>query len=142
MSGVPVRPAFGLLDTSVVIGLADVADPDELPARPLISTVTLAELSLGPLVARDDTARAARQATLQQAEASFDPLPFDAAAARAFARVAADLRASGRRPAARAFDALIAATALANGLPLYTANARDVTGIGGLEVREVRLAED
>ncbi len=141
MSDDPVRPAFGLLDTSVVIGLADVADPDELPARPLISTVTLAELSLGPLVARDDTARAARQATLQQAEASFDPLPFDAAAARAFARVAADLRASDRRPAARAFDALIAATALANGLPLYTANSRDVTGIGGLEVREVRLEE-
>ena len=123
----------------MVIGLADVTDPDELPARPLISAVTLAELSLGPLVARDDTTRAARQATLQQTEASFDPLPFDAAVARAFARVAADLRASGRRPATRAFDALIATTALANGLPLYTANTRDVTGIDGLEVREVRL---
>ena len=141
MTGGTLRPEVGLLDTSVVIGLADVTDPAELPVRPLISAVTLAELSLGPLVARDDAARAARQATLQQAEASFDPLPFDAAAARAFARVAADLRASGRRPAARAFDALIAATALANGLPLYTANARDVTGIGGLEVREVRLTE-
>ena len=141
MSDDLVRAAFGLLDTSVVIGLADVADPGELPARPLISTITLAELSLGPLVARDDTVRAARQATLQQAEASFDPLPFDAAAARAFTRIAADLRASGRRPTARAFDALIAATALANGLPLYTANARDVTGIAGLEVREVRLGE-
>jgi len=141
VTGGTLRPEVGLLDTSVVIGLADVTDPAELPVRPLISAVTLAELSLGPLVARDDAARAARQATLQQAEASFDPLPFDAAAARAFARVAADLRASGRRPAARAFDALIAATALANGLPLYTANARDVTGIGGLEVREVRLTE-
>ena len=141
MTGGTLRPEVGLLDTSVVIGLADVTDPAELPARPLISAVTLAELSLGPLVARDDAARAARQATLQQAEASFDPLPFDAAAARAFTRIAADLRASGRRPAARAFDALIAATALANGLPLYTANARDVTGIGGLEVREVRLTE-
>jgi len=140
VSGPAARPEVGLLDTSVVVGLAGVTDPGELPARPLISTVTLAELSLGPLVARDDTARAARQATLQQAEASFDPLPFDAAAARAFARVAADLRASGRRPAARAFDALIAATALANGLPLYTANARDVAGITGLDVREVRSA--
>jgi len=135
------RPESGLLDTSVVIGLARVTDPSELPARPLISTVTLAELSVGPLVARDDTTRAARQAILQQAEASFDPLPFDAAAARAFDRVAADLRASGRRPAARAFDALIAATALANGLPLYTANARDVMGINGLDVREVRFAQ-
>ena len=142
MSAEATRPAFGLLDTSVVIGLPDVTDPDVLPARPLISTVTLAELSLGPLVARDDTARAARQATLQQAEASFDPLPFDAAAARAFARVAADLRASGRRPAARAFDALIAATALANGLPLYTANVRDVAGISGLDVREVQFTRD
>jgi len=136
-----LRPDSGLLDTSVVIGLARITDPDELPARPLISTVTLAELSVGPLVARDDTTRAARQAVLQQAEASFDPLPFDAAAARAFARVAADLRASGRRPAARAFDALIAATALANGLPLYTANARDVMGIDGLDVREVLFAQ-
>jgi len=141
MSPATARPEFGLLDTSVVIGLADVTDADELPARPVISAVTLAELSLGPLVARDDTTRAARQATLQQTEAAFDPLPFDAAAARAFARVAADLRASGRRPAARAFDALIAATALANGLPLYTANARDVMGIDGLDVREVLFAE-
>jgi len=141
MSEQLLRPESGLLDTSVVIGLARVTDPDELPARPLISTVTLAELSVGPLVARDDTTRAARQAVLQQAEASFDPLPFDAAAARAFARVAADLRASGRRPAARAFDALIAATALANGLPLYTANARDVMGIDGLDVREVLFAQ-
>lgn len=89
-------------------------------------------------MARDAATLAARQATLQLAEASFDPLPFDSAAARAFARVAADLRASGRRPAARTFDALIAATAIANGLPLYTANAKDVAGITGLDVREVR----
>ena len=127
----------GLLDTSVVIALGTTA-VDELPERPLISSVTLAELSLGPLVARDAATLAARQATLQLAEASFDPLPFDSAAARAFARVAADLRASGRRPAARTFDALIAATAIANGLPLYTANAKDVVGITGLDVREVR----
>ena len=139
MSEDRTRPEFGLIDTSVVIGLADVADPSELPLRPLIAAVTLAELSLGPLVARDDATRLARQATLQQAEASFDPLPFDAPAARAFARVAAELRASGRRPAARAFDALIAATALANDLPLYTANARDVAGITSLEVHEVRF---
>ena len=142
MSEQPLRPESGLLDTSVVIGLADINDPDKLPARPLISTMTLAELSVGALVARDDTTRAARQAVLQQAEASFDPLPFDAAAARALARVATDLRASGRRPAARAFDALIAATALANGLPLYTANPHDVRGIDGLDVREIRFSEE
>jgi len=129
----------GLLDTSVVIALGSTAVED-LPPRPLISTVTLAELSLGPLVARDAATLAARQATLQLAEASFEPLPFDRAAARTFARVAADLRASGRSTTARAFDALIAATAIANDLPLYTANAKDVAGITGLDVRPVRPA--
>lgn len=127
----------GLLDTSVVIALGAM-DPADLPARPLISTVTLAELSLGPLLARDAATLAARQATLQLAEASFEPLPFDRAAARAFARVAADLRASGRRATSRTFDVLIAATAIANDLPLYTANAKDVVGITGLDVREVQ----
>ena len=62
------------------------------------------------------------------------PLAFDAAAARAFGRVAASLRAAGRKPAAGAYDALIAATALANGLPVYTANPADFSGIDGLEV--------
>lgn len=127
----------GLLDTSVVIALGRTAVAD-LPARPLISTVTLAELSLGPLLARDAATLAARQATLQLVEASFEPLPFDRAAARAFARVAADLRASGRRATSRTFDVLIAATAIANDLPLYTANAKDVVGITGLDVREVQ----
>lgn len=96
-------------------------------------------LSLGPLVARDAGQLAARQATLQLAEASFEPLPLDRAAARAFARVEADLRASGRRTTPRTFDALIAATATAtaNGPP-YTANAEDLVGITELDVREVR----
>jgi tRNA(fMet)-specific endonuclease VapC len=77
----------------------------------LITTATLVELSAGPLVAaRNDQERAARQAHLQQAEADFDPLPFDRSAARAFGQVAASLRKSGRKPAARAYDALIAAT--------------------------------
>ncbi|MFQ5381800.1 MAG: PIN domain-containing protein [Dehalococcoidia bacterium] len=101
---------------------------------PIITTITLAELSVGPLVARTNAERAARQAHLQQAEADFDPLPFDAAAARAFGQVAADLRQSGRKPAARAFDALIAAIAIANGLPVYTANPDDFSGIGELTV--------
>jgi tRNA(fMet)-specific endonuclease VapC len=99
--------------------------------------VTLAELSVGPLVASDDAEREARQAHLQQAEAAFDPLPFDAAAPRAFGRVAASLRRSGRKPAARAYDALIAATALAHGLPVYTCNPHDYSGIEGLEVVSV-----
>ncbi|HET8682752.1 MAG TPA: type II toxin-antitoxin system VapC family toxin [Micromonosporaceae bacterium] len=100
----------------------------------LITAVTLAELSVGPLVATDDAERAARQAHVQQAEADFDPLPFDAAAARAFGRVAASLRKAGRKPAARAYDAMIAATAVANGLPVYTCNPAGFSGIDGLTV--------
>jgi tRNA(fMet)-specific endonuclease VapC len=85
-------------------------------------------------VAGSEEERAARQAHLQQAEADFDPLPFDAAAARAFGRVAAALRRTGRKPAARAYDALIAATALAHALPVYTCNPADFSGIEELEV--------
>lgn len=110
------------------------ADATALPPEPLISAVTLAELSVGPLVARDDTERAARLAHLQQAEADFDPLPFDAAAARAFGRVAASLGRSGRKASARSYDAMIAATALANELPLYTCNPSDLVDIDGLEI--------
>ncbi|MCP9489859.1 MAG: type II toxin-antitoxin system VapC family toxin [Solirubrobacteraceae bacterium MAG38_C4-C5] len=124
----------GILDTSTLILLSRLADARALPAEPLITTVTLAELSVGPLVAADRDERAARQARLQQAEADFVALPFDAAAARAFGRVAASLRAAGRKPAARAYDAMIAATAVANRLPLYTCNPVDFAGIEELEV--------
>lgn len=127
-------PARGILDTSAVIQLGRIVDAALLPAEPLITAVTLAELSVGPLVTRDEQERAARQAHLQQAEADFEPLPFDAAAARAFGRVAASLRQAGRKPAARAYDAMIAATALANELPVYTCNPDDFTGIAGLHV--------
>jgi tRNA(fMet)-specific endonuclease VapC len=124
----------GVLDTSTVIMLSRITDPSVLPAEPLITTITLAELSVGPLVATTDLERAARQAHVQQAEADFDPLPFDASAARAFGRVAAALRQAGRKPAARAYDAMIAATALANDLPVYTCNPADFAKIDGLTV--------
>jgi len=127
----------GLLDTSVVILLSRLRDPAVLPAVPLISSVTLAELSVGPLVARTDAERAARQAVLQQAEADFDPLPFDDRAARAFGRVASSLRTSGRTVKARSYDAMVAAIAIANDLPLYTANPDDFVGIDGLDVRPI-----
>jgi hypothetical protein len=126
-------PIAGLLDTSTVILLGRLA-PEDLPEEVVISAITLAELSVGPLVASADDVRAARQAHLQQAEADFEPVPFDAAAARAFGRVAAALRTSGRKPAARAYDALIAATAIANGLSLYTCNPDDFTGIDELDL--------
>jgi predicted nucleic acid-binding protein len=130
-----------VLDTNTVIMLPRVTDETLLPAEPLITAVTLAELSVGPLVAPTDAERAARQAHLQQAEADFDPLPFDAPAARAFGRVAASLRRAGRKVNARAYDAMIAATALANGLPIYTCNPNDFAGIEGLEVVPVPLPE-
>jgi len=129
-----VRHERGVLDTSTVILLPRIEDEHVLPAEPLITTVTLAELSVGPLVATTDEERAARQSHVQQAESDFDPLPFDVPSARAFARVALALRQSGRAVKPRAYDAMIAATALANGLPLYTCNPKDFTGIDGLTV--------
>ncbi len=125
---------FGLLDTSTLILLPRLRDPEILPEALLISSITLAELSVGPLVATSDAERAARLAHLQQAEADFDPLPFDADAARAFGLVASSLRRAGRKPSARAYDAMIAAIAIANELPLYTCNPSDFVGIDGLEV--------
>jgi len=123
----------GLLNTSTVILLPRLVDPDTLPETPLITAITLAESSVGPLVATDDSERAARLAHLQQAEADFEPLPFDADAARAFGRVTASLRRAGRKPTARAYDAMIAAVAISNDLPLYTCNPTDFAGIDGLE---------
>lgn len=120
----------GVLDTSAVIRLAEV-DPTRLPIDSVITTVTLAELTVGPLVASNETERAARQQHLQQAEADFgDPLPFDGAAARTFGPMAAALRASGRTAKARAFDAMIAAIALSRGLPILTFNPHDFTATG------------
>lgn len=131
----------GVLDTSTVILLNRIVDPSVLPPEPLITAVTLAELSVGPLVTDDETERAARQAHLQQAEADFDPLAFDASAARTFGRVAASLRRSGRKTTARAYDAMIAATAIANDLPVYTCNPSDFVGIDGLQVVAVPVPD-
>ena len=124
----------GVLDTSTLIVLGRMTETASLPDEPLITAVTLAELSVGPLVATTARERAARQAHLQQAEADFEPLPFDVAAARAFGQVAASLRAAGRRATARTYDAMIAATAIAHGLPVHTCNPDDFAGIAGLQV--------
>lgn len=130
----PDEPTRGILDTSTVILLPRLPDAADLPAEPLITAITLAELSVGPLVAHDDVERAVRQAHVQQAESDFEPLPFDAAAARAFGGVAASLRRRGRKPAARAYDAMIAAIAIANDLAVYTCNPDDFVEIDGLKV--------
>jgi len=127
----------GVLDTSTIILLERIGDTSWLPGEPIITAVTLAELSAGPLVAGDPGEQAVRQARLQQAEADFDPLPFDAAAARAFGRVAASLHRAGRKGHARAYDAMIAATAISNDIPLYTCNPADFRHIDELDLRPI-----
>ena len=126
-----------ILDTSALVALRD-DHATVLPDEPLITAITLAELSVGPLVATNDLERARRQLLLQTAETSFQPLPFDEQAARVFGLVAAELRAGGGTRRARSYDALIAAIALANSLPVYTANPADFAGISGLKVVPVR----
>jgi tRNA(fMet)-specific endonuclease VapC len=127
----------GILDTSALIPFNRYQEAELLPVVSVITTITLAELSVGPLTAKSEIERARRLAHLQQAEASFNPLPFDVDAARAFGGVAASLRQAGRKIESRHKDAMIAAIALANDLPVYTCNARDFEGIDDLEVVSV-----
>ncbi len=121
----------GLLDTSVVID-HDSLDPEQLPDESAICGVTVAELAAGPLATDDAQERARRQERLQWVTATWDPLPVDADAARAYGRVFAAVRASGRTARFRFADLLIAATAAAHGLPLYTRNPEDFAGLEGV----------
>ncbi len=114
----------GLLDTSVVIAIGEI-DPGRLPVSTAIAAVTLAELSAGPHATDDPAERARRQDRLQWARETWEALPFDAAAARAYGRVYAASRSRGRTSRARVADLMIAATALSRGLPLYTRNPSD-----------------
>ncbi len=126
------RPARGLVDTSVIIDLESI-DPADLPVEIAVSAVTMAELAAGPHATGDLMERARRQERLQRAEATFDALPFDASAARAYGRVWAAVHAGGRKARGRrAVDLLIAATALSAGLPLYTRNPDDFAGLTDL----------
>src|ERR687893_789356 len=136
--GSPLRSASGagdapwLLDTSVVIDLTDPAVLAALPETTAISVVTIAELAAGPLVTDDDAERARRQRHLQEVEALFDPIPVDAAAARAFGEIVSAVRRSGRQPRRRQFDLLIAAVARANRLAVATRNPVDLAGLEDL----------
>ncbi len=122
----------GLLDTSVVIDLAHLGSAD-LPRAPSISAITLAELSAGPLTTAHPIERAARQDALQRTESAMHPIPFDVEAARAYGQISAAVAAIGRKPrGGRAVDLLIAATAMAHGLPLYTRNPSDFAGLEDL----------
>ena len=126
------RHTRGVIDTSVVIDLAQIETAD-LPQELAISAVTLAELAAGPHATTDAAERARRQDTLQRVEATFEPLPVDGAVARAYGRVYAAVATAGRKARGRrAFDLLIAATALAAELPLYTRNSDDFDGLDGL----------
>jgi hypothetical protein len=126
------RRRRGLVDTSVLIDLERVAAED-LPHELAVSAVSLAELAAGPHATNDAGERGRRQERLQRVEATFDPLPFDAAAARAYGRVYAAVPSAGRKArGGRALDLMIAATALATGLPVYTRNPGDFEGLAGL----------
>ncbi len=128
------RHAHGLLDTSVVVDLPHLIGTDVLPLESEICAITLAELSVGPLIAKTPAEQSARQSLLQIVESTFDPLAFDENTARIFGRVAAQLRNSGRKTKAKAFDALIASVAIQHELPLFTQNESDFEWIEGLEV--------
>ena len=126
------RRPRGLLDTSVVIDIERL-DPAQLPVESAVSAITMAELAAGPHATHDPDERARRQDRLQRAEAVFDPLPFDAEASRAYGRVYAAVVGAGRKArGARAVDLLIAATACAAGLPLYTRNPDDFAALHNL----------
>lgn len=122
----------GLLDTSVIIGL-ELLDRESLPDECAVSAITIAELSSGPSAATTTEQQAARQDRLQRTEAGFAAIPFDSQAARAFGRMAPALRAAGRKPrGANLADYLIAATALARDLPLYTLDPEDLSPLAGM----------
>lgn len=126
------EPSRGLVDTSVIVDLEHLPAA-ALPQELIVSAISLAELAASPHAARTTTERANRQERLQRTEAAFDPLPFDASAARAYARVYASVaHKGGKARGRRALDLLIASTALAHDLPLYTRNSDDFTDLADL----------
>ncbi|MFJ8748488.1 type II toxin-antitoxin system VapC family toxin [Streptomyces sp. NPDC102441] len=136
----PVEHEQGLLDTDIMI-LRKWIDADELPAEMAISAITLAELSAGPHQVRgsdeqsdydEHAERARRMDVLQRAENEFDPIPFDVEAARIYGRICAAVVSAGRKPRRRVADLMIAATAAAEELPLFTTNPDDFKGLDDL----------
>lgn len=121
----------GLLDTSVVIDWHRAEVRAALPEEVAVSAITMAELAAGPHLAAVPLERSRRQARLQEVEAAFAPLAFTASAARSYGQLVAAVAAAGRSHRARVADLLIAATAHAHGLPLYTRNHEDLVGIDG-----------
>lgn len=122
----------GLLDTSVVVDWHDPAVFAALPAQVAISAITAAELAAGPLLAATPVEAAKRQARLQEVESKLEPIPFDAMAVRSYGLIVAAVVGEGRKPRSRFADLLIAATAHAHGLDLYSRNAADFIGLENL----------
>jgi predicted nucleic acid-binding protein len=119
-----------VVDTNIIAALR-LYDPSEFPDTMLITAITLGELSYGPHATDDPRKRAGRVAVLQHVEATFDPLPYDQAAARLYGQICAAVCTAGREPRRRSSDLMIAATAGSNQLPLYTANPDDFQGAEG-----------
>jgi predicted nucleic acid-binding protein len=122
----------GLLDTSVVIDWHDPLVVAALPDELAISAITTAELVSGPVLARTALEAARRQSRLQEVESVLEPIPFDGAAARSYGLIVAAVIGEGRKPRNRFADLLIAATAHAHALDLYTRNADDFSGLEDL----------
>lgn len=136
----PVEHQQGLLDTNIMI-LRKWINPEELPTEMAITAITLAELSAGPHQVRSNAEqddydehaeRARRTDILQRAENEFDPIPFDAEAARIYGRVCAAVISTGRQPRRRIADLMIASIAMAEDLPLFTTNPDDFKGLDDL----------
>lgn len=100
-----------------------------LPDEMAISAITAAELAAGPLLADTAIEAARRQARLQEVESILEPIPFDGSAVRSYGLVVAAAVGEGRKPRSRFADLLVAATAHANRLDLYTRNAADFSGL-------------
>ncbi|MFC4034469.1 type II toxin-antitoxin system VapC family toxin [Streptomyces polygonati] len=122
------RHPAGVLDTCTYIDL-DVLDPEDLPAVPELTAITMAELQQGVAMAKDAAVRAARMEKLGAAVADFDPLPFNGDAAARYGTLVALAIAAGRDPRPRRMDLMIAAIASVQGLPLFTRNADDFKGL-------------
>ncbi|MCU1641861.1 MAG: PilT-like protein [Nocardia sp.] len=121
----------GLVDTNVLI-LVEHLNPDELPSEMVISSITMAELAAGPHYTDQPDERARRIERVQNAEALFEPLPFDTRAARRYGHIVASVLAAGRSPKPRRVDLMIAAIASVHSLPLFTVNPDDFRGLEGL----------
>ncbi|MGH6657395.1 MAG: type II toxin-antitoxin system VapC family toxin [Actinocrinis sp.] len=128
MSSGTARAPRGLLDTCVVVDLANIP-AQSLPVKPVVSTVTVAEIAAGVQTASDPVQRSLRVTQLLMVEANLNPLEFGNETARAYGMMVALVVAAGRSPRPRKFDLMIAATAVAHGLPLYTRNVDDFKGL-------------